>query len=151
MPVHPKSMGYAMDRLLDLVPVENHAELEKYLLGLVTEIRKRRSQHVMYEVCSKNAAVEDAYKAIARRVAHLPDDEAISAMMASVPRPLETRCVAHLQLARKRLKRECRARQEREIAKLVKAGCSNSDIAARVGVSLTTAARKAAQAVRGKL
>ncbi|MGE5476159.1 MAG: hypothetical protein ACM3Q1_05860 [Bacteroidales bacterium] len=140
-----------MDRLLSLVPESAYPELELYFLELVAEIRKRRNQMHMSEVCGKSASVEEAYKAIARRVAHLPDEQAISAMMKSVPMPLESRCVAHLQLARKRLKREFRTKRDHQIAALVRNGCSNSDIAAAVGVSPTTAARKAAQAVRGEL
>lgn len=140
-----------MDRLFELVPEDRHSDLERYLLEMVSEIRKRRNQQHISEVCSKNNAVNEAYKAIARRVAQLPDNDAISAMMASVPRAEEERCVAHLQLARKRLKRELRSRRDYQIAALVREGCSNADIADKVGVSLSTAARKAARAVRGEL
>lgn len=139
-----------MDGLLALIPEKSYPDLERYLLGLLSELRRQREKARMTEVCSKRATEWSALKLAARRAAQLPDEEAISIIRACSPWVEREQAVAHLQLARKRLKRELRDQRNRKIAALTRDGLSNSDIAQRVVVSVSTAAKKAARVVRGE-
>lgn len=140
-----------MDRILSLIPEASWHLFERYLLETVAEIRSRREARHMTEVCVRNQTRQMTLKTAAKRAADLPDAEAIAAICASWPAATEAQAAAHLAFARKKLKAERRQKRDHTIATLARQGYGNAEIAHKVGVSETTAARKAAEAIRGKL
>jgi hypothetical protein len=101
-----------MNRLFDLVPESNHDELERYLLELISEIRRRRNARNMHEVCCRRATEREAMNSACRRVAQLPDEKALSSLKLLFPNWADEWLVANLQLARKKLKRELHNRRD---------------------------------------
>ena len=139
-----------MQRILSLIPENSWHLLERYLLEMAAEIRAKRNSRHMSEVCVRSRNRLAGLRQAARRAADLPDDQAIAAICAAMPGILEAQARAHLDLARRKLKAERRADRDRTIASLTHQGYRNADIARAAGVSLTTAARKAARALKGE-
>ena len=139
-----------MQRILSLIPENSWHLFERYLLEMAAEIRAKRDSRHMSEVCSRTRDQMAGLRLAARRAADLPDPQAVAAICAAMPGTQEEQARAHLALARRKLKAERRADRERTIASLTHQGYRNADIARATGVSLTTAARKAAQALKGE-
>ncbi len=137
-----------IDALLPTLADDALEILARDLRRLLSRIEdKQRTKLCQRSGASKFARWRAAITAEARRVARLPDDQALSALARLTD--VESTARSYLKAARQSLEREGRAARNRQIATLARKGYTNADIARRTGVGKSTVARVVAASLKG--
>lgn len=142
-----------MIELISQAPEEFLPVIELYLVAALTETRKLMRMAALRD--AQKHAPQSFYKAMRRlgnggyqRIAGGASvDQVIAWMQTQAPYPTHEQAQSHLDLAAKVAKKDRHA----VVGRLVRAGYRNAEIAAAVGISISSAAKIAARELKGGL
>ncbi len=136
------------------IPAETLPILEQIFASILQEISERRKKSAMPQVCSKKdtsyfeAAQNTAKQALRLISEGMSEDEAVAWMQHQQPYQMHETALANLKFAAKKEEKRARAERMQAIGTMVRRGMSNSAIAQKTGLHLSTAASLASKAKR---
>lgn len=139
------------------IPAETLPILEQIFTSILQEISERRKKAAMPQVCSKKdtpyfeKAQTTAKQALRLISEGMSEADAVAWMQQQQPYQMHETALANLKFAAKKEDRKMRAERMAAISAMVRRGMSNSAIARKTGLHLSTAASLASQAKRKEL
>lgn len=147
----------SMVKMVLEIPAEALPILEQIFSSILQEISERRKKAAMPQVCSKkDTSYFDKAQMAAKQALHLMSegmcqDDAVAWMQQQPPYQMHETALANLKFAAKKEDRRLRAERMAAITAMVRRGMSNSAIARKTGLHLSTAASLASQAKRKEI
>lgn len=153
----PRKWKNSMVKIVLDVPAETLPILEQIFATILQEISERRKKSAMPQVCSKKdtsyfeAAQTTAKQALRLISDGMSEEAAVAWMQHQKPYQMHETALANLKFAAKKEEKRARAERMEAIGAMVKRGMSNSTIARKTGLHLSTAASLAAKAKRKEI
>lgn len=146
-----------MVKMILEIPAETLPILEQIFSTILQEISERRKKSAMPQVCSKkDTSYFEKAQIVAKQALRLmsegmSEDDAVAWMQQQKPYQMHETALANLKFAAKKEEKRARVERMEAIGAMVKLGMSNSTIARKTGLHLSTASSLAAKAKRKEI